>query len=167
MIHELLLSPTETGSGSHPCCVVSVTYHRPSYFHGANAGSNPAGDANSISYGRIVYSLFNYWTRNRAVTCGPSALVTCEDCAGVGCDCAQIGTPIGSLAMLTLREDAASIEDSFRHQTRTATKARSSIRKQSSAAIARLVLTSRLLTSNRLIIACAFSGSSPRNAAQP
>jgi hypothetical protein len=120
MIHELLLSPTETGSGSHPCCVVSVTYHRPSYFHGANAGSNPAGDANSISYGRIVYSLFNYWTRNRAVTCGPSALVTCEDCAGVGCDCAQIGTPIGSLAMLTLREDAASIEDSFRHQTRMA-----------------------------------------------
>src|SRR5260370_42707272 len=34
MIHELLLSPTETASGSHPCCVVSVTYHRPSYFHG-------------------------------------------------------------------------------------------------------------------------------------
>jgi len=24
-----------------------------------------SGDANSISYGRIVYSLFNYWTRNR------------------------------------------------------------------------------------------------------
>ena len=23
------------------------------------------GDANSIPYGRIVYSLFNYWTRNR------------------------------------------------------------------------------------------------------
>src|SRR6266704_7084214 len=32
MIHELLLSPTETASGSHPCCVVSVTYHRPSSF---------------------------------------------------------------------------------------------------------------------------------------
>src|SRR6266699_6029027 len=31
MIHELLLSPTETASGSHPCCVVSVTYHRPSF----------------------------------------------------------------------------------------------------------------------------------------
>ena len=46
MIHELLLSPTETASGSHPCCVVSVTYHRPSYFHGGNTGSNPVGDAN-------------------------------------------------------------------------------------------------------------------------
>src|SRR6266851_1315887 len=45
MIHELLLSPTETASGSHPCCVVSVTYHRPSYFHGGNTGSNPVGDA--------------------------------------------------------------------------------------------------------------------------
>src|ERR1700675_1439850 len=40
MIHELLLSPTETASGSHPCCVVLVTYHRPSYFHGDDAGSN-------------------------------------------------------------------------------------------------------------------------------
>jgi hypothetical protein len=48
MIHELLLSPTETASGSHPCCVVSVTYHRPSYFHGGNTGSNPVGDANKI-----------------------------------------------------------------------------------------------------------------------
>ncbi len=45
MIHELLLSPTETASGSHPCCVVSVTYHRPSHFHGGNTGSNPVGDA--------------------------------------------------------------------------------------------------------------------------
>src|SRR5713226_7612952 len=36
MIHELLLSRTETASGSHPCCVVSVTYHRPSYFHGGS-----------------------------------------------------------------------------------------------------------------------------------
>ena len=51
MIHELLLSPTETASGSHPCCVVSVTYHRPSYFHGGNTGSNPVGDANvSMTY---------------------------------------------------------------------------------------------------------------------
>src|ERR1700674_304883 len=41
MIHELLLSPTETASGSHPCCVVSVAYQRPSYFHGDNTGSNP------------------------------------------------------------------------------------------------------------------------------
>jgi hypothetical protein len=45
MIHELLLFLTETASGSHPCCVVSVTYHRPSYFHGGNTGSNPVGDA--------------------------------------------------------------------------------------------------------------------------
>src|SRR6266851_6028370 len=50
MIHELLLSPTETASGSHPCCVVSVTYHRPSYFHGGNPGSNPVGDANLINH---------------------------------------------------------------------------------------------------------------------
>src|SRR6266481_8677738 len=49
MIHELLLSPTETASGSHPCCVVSVTYHRPSYFHGGNTGSNPVGDASLIN----------------------------------------------------------------------------------------------------------------------
>jgi hypothetical protein len=42
MIHELLLSPTETASGSHPCRVVSVTY-----FHGGNTGSNPVGDAKS------------------------------------------------------------------------------------------------------------------------
>jgi len=28
MIHELLPSLTETASGSHPCCVVSVTYDR-------------------------------------------------------------------------------------------------------------------------------------------
>ena len=47
MIHELLLSPTEIASGSHPCRVVSVTYHRPSYFHGSNAGSNLVSDANS------------------------------------------------------------------------------------------------------------------------
>jgi hypothetical protein len=26
MIHELFSLPTETASGSHPCCVVSVTY---------------------------------------------------------------------------------------------------------------------------------------------
>jgi len=48
MIHELLPSPTETASDSHPCCVVSVTYDRPSYFHGGNTGSNPVGDANKI-----------------------------------------------------------------------------------------------------------------------
>src|SRR6266849_7958473 len=59
MIHELLPSLTETASGSHPCCVVSVTYDRTQCFHGANAGSNPAGDAKSITYRRNVYSLFN------------------------------------------------------------------------------------------------------------
>ena len=58
MIHELFPCLTETASGSHPCCVVSVTYDRPSYFHGVNAGSNPAGDAKSRTYMRNVYSLF-------------------------------------------------------------------------------------------------------------
>ncbi len=46
MIHELLPSLTETASGSHPCCVVSVTYDRTQCFHGGNTGSNPVGDAN-------------------------------------------------------------------------------------------------------------------------
>jgi hypothetical protein len=46
MIHELFPSLTETALGSHPCCVVSVTYDRASYFHGGNTGSNPVGDAN-------------------------------------------------------------------------------------------------------------------------
>jgi hypothetical protein len=64
MIHELFPFLTETASGSHPCCVVSVTYDRPSYFHGGNTGSNPVGDANSIPYRRIVYSLFNKMIRN-------------------------------------------------------------------------------------------------------
>ena len=57
MIHELLLSPTETASGSHPCCVVSVTYHRPSYFHGGNTGSNPVGDANLINHLQIPFRI--------------------------------------------------------------------------------------------------------------
>jgi hypothetical protein len=35
---------TETASGSHPCCVVSVTYNRTS-FHGGNTSSNPVEDA--------------------------------------------------------------------------------------------------------------------------
>ena len=47
MIHELLPRLTETASGSHPCCVVSVTYHRPSYFHGGKTGSNLVSDAKS------------------------------------------------------------------------------------------------------------------------
>ena len=50
MIHELFPSLTETASGSHPCCVVSVTYDRTSYFHGGNTGSNPVGDANKRNH---------------------------------------------------------------------------------------------------------------------
>ena len=49
MIHEGLPTLTETAFGSHPCCVVSVTYVRTYYFHGANEGSNPSGDANYIN----------------------------------------------------------------------------------------------------------------------
>ena len=44
MIHEAFPYLTETASDSHPCCVVSVTYDRPSYFHGGNTGSNPSGE---------------------------------------------------------------------------------------------------------------------------
>ena len=49
MIHELFPSLSETASGSHPCCVVSVPYGLVATFHGANAGSNPAGDAKPIA----------------------------------------------------------------------------------------------------------------------
>src|SRR6266436_1665289 len=45
MIHEAFPYLTETASGSHPCCVVSVTYDRTQCFHGGNTGSNPVGDA--------------------------------------------------------------------------------------------------------------------------
>jgi len=45
MIHETLPTPTETAFGSHPCCVVSVTYIQAHCFHGGNTGSNPVGDA--------------------------------------------------------------------------------------------------------------------------
>ena len=48
MIHELLLTLTETAFGSHPCCVVSISYDEPKSFHGGNTGSNPVGDANKI-----------------------------------------------------------------------------------------------------------------------
>ena len=47
MIHEDLPTLTETAFGSHPCCVVSVTYVRAHCFHGGNTGSNPVGDANN------------------------------------------------------------------------------------------------------------------------
>jgi hypothetical protein len=36
-------------------------------FHGANAGSNPAGDAKSIPYRRYVYSLLNKEDRKSCV----------------------------------------------------------------------------------------------------
>jgi len=49
MIHETFLSVTESAFGSHACRVVSVTYRKLRPFHGANAGSNPAGDANSMA----------------------------------------------------------------------------------------------------------------------
>jgi len=49
MIHETFLCLTETAFGSHPCRVVSVTYRKLRPFHGADAGSNPAGDAKSIT----------------------------------------------------------------------------------------------------------------------
>ena len=49
MIHEALPTLTETAFGSHPCCVVSVTYIRSHCFHGANEGSNPSGDANQFN----------------------------------------------------------------------------------------------------------------------
>src|ERR1700747_2651653 len=39
--------------------MVSITYKSKYLFHGADAGSNPAGDANSITCERNVYSLFN------------------------------------------------------------------------------------------------------------
>ncbi len=45
MVHELLLSPTESAFGSHPRRVVSVRYRLPSHFHGGDTGSNPAGNA--------------------------------------------------------------------------------------------------------------------------
>jgi hypothetical protein len=65
IIHEAFPTLTETALGSHPRCVVSVTYDWTPYFHGANAGSNPAGDAKSISYWRNIYSLFNKKIGNR------------------------------------------------------------------------------------------------------
>ena len=54
MIHELFPSLTETASGSHPCCIVSVTYGQTLYFHGANEGSNPSGDANKFNNFHVI-----------------------------------------------------------------------------------------------------------------
>jgi hypothetical protein len=42
MVHE----PVPTATGSHPRRVFSISYLLTGFFHGANAGSNPAGDAN-------------------------------------------------------------------------------------------------------------------------
>ena len=49
MIHERFLYLTEAAFGSYPCRVVSATYHTLRPFHGGNAGSNPVGDAKSLS----------------------------------------------------------------------------------------------------------------------
>ena len=59
MIHELFPFLTESAFGSHPRRVVSVSYRKLRPFHGANAGSNPAGDAKSMPCKRTIYSLFN------------------------------------------------------------------------------------------------------------
>src|SRR6266481_2219095 len=57
MIHETFPSLTETASGSHPCCVVSVTY-----FHGGNTGSNPVGDAKSF---QELTGNGHFWRRHK------------------------------------------------------------------------------------------------------
>jgi len=61
MIHELFPSLTETASGSHPCCVVSVTYDR-THFHGGNTGSNPVGDAKSY---QELTGNGHFWRRHK------------------------------------------------------------------------------------------------------
>jgi len=53
MIHETFRTPTETAFGSHPRCVVSISYAKPKSFHGGNTGSNPVGDANLINHSQI------------------------------------------------------------------------------------------------------------------
>ena len=58
MIHELLLSLTESAFGSHPCRVVSVTYRQLRPFHGGNTGSNPVGDAKSFQQLTIFLLLY-------------------------------------------------------------------------------------------------------------
>jgi hypothetical protein len=77
MIHELLLSPTETASGSHPCCVVSVTYGLVAPFHGGNTGSNPVGDAKSF---QELTGSGHFWRRHkkaqlRRQISGPACLI--------------------------------------------------------------------------------------------
>ena len=48
MVQLRFLKLTERAFGSHPHRVVSVSYGEPPYFHGGNAGSNPAGNAKSF-----------------------------------------------------------------------------------------------------------------------
>src|SRR5205814_3340710 len=46
------------------CLVITTFCNLFAPFHGDDAGSNPAGDANSITYRRTVYSLFNERVEN-------------------------------------------------------------------------------------------------------
>ena len=55
MIHEALPTLTETSFGSHPCCVVSVTYVRTHCFHGGNTGSNPVGAAKAFNHFQRIW----------------------------------------------------------------------------------------------------------------
>jgi hypothetical protein len=53
MIHELLPSLTETASGSHPCCVVSVTYDQTS-FTAVTRVQIPSGTPTRLACSNIV-----------------------------------------------------------------------------------------------------------------
>ena len=46
------------------CLVITTFCNLFAPFHGADAGSNPAGDAKSITYRRNIYSLFNKRVEN-------------------------------------------------------------------------------------------------------
>ena len=87
MIHELLPTPTETAFGSHPRCLVSISYDEPKSFHGGNTGSNPVGDANKkVVYASTSLALAAIETFvNLEPNLRPDALVSIE-CA-VLCDC--------------------------------------------------------------------------------
>jgi len=51
MVHESVPATTSYAFRSHPRRVFSISYLLTGFFHGANAGSNPAGDAIfSITY---------------------------------------------------------------------------------------------------------------------
>jgi hypothetical protein len=65
MTHELVPHLTESASSSHPCRVVSVTYDQLRPFHGGSTGSNPVGEAKSITDWKNVYSLFEKRVKNR------------------------------------------------------------------------------------------------------